>query len=109
MKNEQLSGGTSSIRPSVDDWLQGVWERFYVQYAVPAMKQHPEASALSQLQAKIEEQLKNSLTAEHYQLVLDWEDVKNRWHALEVERMYELGVKVGIRIQQEYDQFTKLP
>ena len=41
--------------------------------------------------------------------MLDWEDVKNRWHALEVERMYELGVKVGIRSlygtenQQEYD------
>ncbi|WP_442950705.1 DUF6809 family protein [Paenibacillus sp. 32O-W] len=73
------------------------------------MKQHPESSALSQLLAKIEEQLKNSLTAEQYQLVLDWEDVKNRWHTLEVEHMYELGVKVGIRIQQEYDQFTKLP
>jgi len=109
VKNEQPSGGTSPFRPSVDDWLQEVWERFYVQYAATAMKQHPESSALSQLMAKIEEQLKNSLTAEQYQLVLDWEDVKNRWHALEVERMYELGVKVGIRIQQEYDQFTKMP
>lgn len=46
--------------------------------------------------------------------MLDWEEVKSQWHALEVERMYELGVKVGIRSlygtenQQEYDAVVKI-
>jgi hypothetical protein len=91
------------------DWLQTVWERFYVKYAATAIRHNQEAVALSQLQEKIEDQLKSVLTQEQYQLVLRWEEIMNQRHSIEVDRMYDIGVKVGIRIQREYSQYTQLP
>ncbi|XID95436.1 hypothetical protein ACF3MZ_13365 [Paenibacillaceae bacterium WGS1546] len=96
-------------RQPCPDWLQTVWERFYVKYAAAAIRQDQEAIALSQLQQKIEERLKSVLTQEQYQLVLEWEEIMNQRHSIEVDRMYEIGVKVGIHIQREYSQFTQLP
>ena len=110
--------GRTAAAPSVQqdqqpqpfpDWLQTVWEGFYVKYAATAIRQNQEAVALSQLQEKIEDQLKSVLTQEQYQLVLRWEEIMNQRHSIEVDRMYDIGVKVGIRIQREYSQYTQLP
>lgn len=89
------------------DWLQTVWERFYVKYATTAMKDQ-QAEALSKLQEKIEDRLKSILTKEQFALLLEWEDIKNQRMAVEIDRTYEVGVKVGIKIEREYRQFTHL-
>lgn len=90
------------------DWLQTVWERFYVKYATGRIKGQ-QAEALSRLQEKIEKQLKAELTQEQYQMILEWEDIKNQRQAIEIDHTYEVGVKVGIKIEQEYPQHTQLP
>lgn len=53
------------LKQPIEDWIKTVWEHFYIKYAVPAMKQHPEAEALSQLQEKIEGQLNISVPGSH--------------------------------------------
>lgn len=90
------------------EWLQTVWERFYVKYAAAAMKDQ-KVDALSKLQERIEDQLKAELSQAQYHMILEWEDIKNQRHAIEIDRMYEVGVKVGIKIEQEYSRFTQLP
>lgn len=91
------------------EWLQMAIEHFYTEYAASSIRQHQEVVELSKRQEVIENQLKSVLTPEQYQLVLEWEEMMNQRRGMELDGMYEVGVKVGIRIEQEYRQYTQLP
>jgi hypothetical protein len=91
-------------RRSCPDWLNQVWDQLYNEHAAQIVNQ-PEIHTLIQTQGKLEEKLKSELTFSQFQSVLEWEEVMNQRLTKEIELMYLAGLKSGMRISQELQNF----
>lgn len=92
------------IPNSRPDWLKQVFDQLCNAQAAQVVKQ-PKFEPLNQTQRQLEEKLKSELTYSQFQWVLDWEEVMNLRHTLEVEQMYIAGIRIGMRMLQELQAF----
>ncbi|WP_020153253.1 hypothetical protein [Caldibacillus debilis] len=92
------------MQKSCPDWLRQAIDQLYNEQAAQIAKQ-TKFDALNQAQRQLEEKLKTELAFPQFQCVLEWEEVMNRRHTLEIEQIYWTGIKTGMRMLLELQKF----
>jgi hypothetical protein len=92
------------IQKSCPDWLKQAIDQLYNEQAAQIAKQ-TKFNALNQTQSQLEEKLKTELAFSQFQCVLEWEEVMNQRHTLEIKQMYWAGIRTGMRMLLELQKF----
>lgn len=86
------------------EWAKSLFDaRFNEQTGITGKL--PEIEPLRLRQVKLESQLKQELAPRLYQLILEWEETLNYRNTLEKEWMYMAGIKDGMVIVKQLQDF----
>lgn len=86
-------------------WIKSAIEQRFFELAKLAGEQSQNESLCSKQEALMN-LLKSELTTVQFQKLLEWDEYANYRNALEKQWMYRAGLKDGIRILKELQQFT---
>ncbi|MBU5443542.1 hypothetical protein [Paenibacillus sp. MSJ-34] len=79
------------------EWIKAAFDgRFNEQANI--IGKMPEIEPLRLKQVELENQLKEVLSPQLYQLILGWEEILNYRHTLEKESLYYAGITDGLQI-----------
>lgn len=78
-------------------WLKQAFDVHFNEQA-RIVRKMPEIAPLRLRQVELENQLKEKLSPQFYQLILEWEEILNYRHTLEKESLYYAGITDGLQI-----------
>jgi MoaA/NifB/PqqE/SkfB family radical SAM enzyme len=80
--------------------MKSALDQRFIEIARQAGKQ-TEMNRLQSRQRELEKMLKNQLSQEQYELILEWEEIFNYRNTLEKKWLYFAGLKDGMQLLRE--------
>jgi phosphoglucomutase len=86
------------------EWLKTAFDQRFNELAKQAGDYNMQ-QIHKQKQDEVMERLKRELTYEQYQMILEWDDVMNYRNAVEKEWMYLAGIRDGVKMFKQIQDF----
>ncbi len=89
-------------RQTLPDWMKPELDLRFNDLARITSKLDDVDDPLCQKQSELERQFKKELTLKQFKLILDWEEIMNYRHAIEMEWIYRAGLRDGMQMGQTF-------